>query len=70
MLILGLKLKEIKTEIIKEKDGSYAVACSALGIYTVGQTLAEAKRNFKEALELHLSVLKDKAIKEIEAVAR
>lgn len=67
---LGVKLKDIKTEIIKEKDGSYAIACSVLGIYTVGSTLKGAKRNFREALELHLSVLKDKAMKEVEAVVR
>jgi len=63
---MSIKLRDIQTRIIKEKDGSYAVACSALGVYSVGKTLVEAKRNFEEALELHLSVLREKAI---EAVA-
>ncbi len=63
---MSIKLRDIKTKVIREKDGSYAIACSALGVYTVGETLAEAKKNFGEALELHLSALKERAI---EAVA-
>lgn len=43
-----LKLKDIATEIIKEKDGSFGIACSALGVYSVGKSLEEAKRNFEE----------------------
>lgn len=69
MVDLGLRLKGMKVEVIKENDGSYAIACSALGVYTVGVTLEEAKRGFREALELHLSALKNKALKEVEAVA-
>jgi predicted RNase H-like HicB family nuclease len=64
---MSVKLRDVRTKIIKEKDGSYAIACSALGVYSVGRDLEEAKKNFKQALELHLSVLKEKAI---EAVAR
>ena len=63
---MSIKLKEVQTKVIKEKDGSFGTACSALGVYSVGDTLPEAKRNFEEALELHLSVLREKAI---EAVA-
>jgi predicted RNase H-like HicB family nuclease len=59
---LSIKLKDIQTKVIKEKDGSYAIACSALGVYSVGDTLSEAKKNFKLALELHLSVLRERAI--------
>jgi predicted RNase H-like HicB family nuclease len=66
---LALKLKDVKTEVIREKDGTYAVACSALGVYSVGKTLREAKRNFQEALDLHLSVLREKATKQIATVA-
>lgn len=66
---MALKLKDVKTEVIREKDGTYAVVCSALGVYSVGNTLREAKRNFQEALDLHLSVLREKATKQIATVA-
>ena len=65
---MALKLRDIKTEVIREKDGSYAVACSALGVYSVGRTLRDAKRNFEEALDLHLSVLREKATKQMATV--
>jgi hypothetical protein len=55
---LALKLKDVKTEIIEEDNATYAAACSALGVYSVGKTLKEAKRNFQQALDLHLSVLR------------
>jgi predicted RNase H-like HicB family nuclease len=58
---MSIKLRDVRTKIMKEKDGSYAIACSALGVYTSGKTLEDAKRNFEDALELHLSVLRDKA---------
>jgi predicted RNase H-like HicB family nuclease len=66
---LALKLKDVKTEIIQEDDGTYAVACSALGVYSVGRTLSEAKRNFHQALDLHLAVLREKATKELTVAA-
>ncbi len=53
--IISIKLKDVETRVIKENDGSYAIACSALGVYSTGKTLAEAKKNFEEALDLHLS---------------
>ena len=65
---MALKLRDIKTELIREKDGSYAVACSALGVYSVGKTLKEGKRNFQEALDLHLSVLRERATRQIATV--
>ncbi len=67
---LALKLKDVRTEIIKEENGTYAVICSALGVYSVGKTLKEAKRNFQQALDLHLSVLREKATKELTVIAR
>jgi predicted RNase H-like HicB family nuclease len=66
---LALKLKDVKTEIMQEDNGTYAVACSALGVYSVGRTLREAKRNFQQALDLHLAVLREKATKELTVVA-
>jgi len=62
-------LRDIKTEVMREKYGSYAMACSALGLYSVGKTLRDAKRNFEEALDLHLSVLREKATKQIATIA-
>ena len=64
-----MKLKDVVTDIIKEKDGSFAVSCSALGVYSVGRTLEAAKTNFEEALTLHLSVLKERALKEMKVHA-
>jgi predicted RNase H-like HicB family nuclease len=60
---LAPKLRDIRTEVFQERDGSYAIACSALGVYSVGKTLREAKRNFEEALDLQLSVVGEKAKK-------
>jgi predicted RNase H-like HicB family nuclease len=65
---MALKLKDVKTEIVREDNETYAVVCSALGVYSVGKTLKEAKRNFELALDLHLSVLRDKATEELAAV--
>lgn len=66
---MALKLRDVKTEIIEEDNGTYAIVCSALGVYSVGRTLREAKRNFQHALDLHLSVLREKATKELTVVA-
>ena len=62
-------MRDIKTEVMCERDGTYAVVCSALGVYSVGKILSEAKRNFKEALDLHLSILREKATKQIATIA-
>lgn len=63
--MMSIKIKDIETRIIKEKDDTYAIACSSLSVYTVGNTLPEAKKNFEEALDLHLSVLREKAIQKV-----
>ena len=65
---MTLKLRDVRTEVIREDNGTYAVACSALGVYSVGKTLREAKRNFEQALDLHLSVVKEKARKDLTTV--
>jgi len=66
---MSVKIRNLQTKVIKEKDGTYAIACSALGVYSVGKTLKETKNSFEEALDLHLSVLRERAVKEIEAAA-
>jgi predicted RNase H-like HicB family nuclease len=66
---MALKLREVRTEIIREDNGTYAVACSALGVYSFGKSLRDAKRNFEKALDLHLSVLKEKATKQLTVAA-
>lgn len=53
---------KLKTKVIKERDGSYAIACSALGVYSVGKTLPAATSSFEEALGLHLSALREKSV--------
>lgn len=62
---MSVKLRDITTKMIKEDDGTYSVTCSALGVYSSGKTKQEAKSNFSNALELHLSMLKEKATKVI-----
>ena len=66
---MALKLRDVRTEVIRENNGSYAIACSALGVYSVGKTLREAKRNFVDALDLHLSIVRERARKEIATAA-
>lgn len=58
---MSVKIKDIKTKMIKENDGSYSITCSALGVYSSGKNMQDAKKNFRKALELHLSVLREKA---------
>ena len=65
---MALKLKDVKTEVIVEDNGTYSVVCSALGVYLVGKTLVEAERNFQRAMDLHLSIVKEKATRELTAV--
>jgi predicted RNase H-like HicB family nuclease len=62
---MSVKIKVIKTKVIKEDGGSYFISCSALGVYSTGKSLQDAKKNYLKALELHLSVLRDKATKTI-----
>ena len=57
------RIRDIEVEIIKEKNGTYGVAWSALGIYSVGTSVEEAKKGFSEALDLHLSVIREKALR-------
>jgi predicted RNase H-like HicB family nuclease len=65
---MSSEVKKMKIDLLKEKDGSYGIACSALGVYSVGRTLKEAKTNFKKALKLHLEVLKETASIRLEKI--
>ncbi|MHB8565616.1 MAG: type II toxin-antitoxin system HicB family antitoxin [Nitrososphaerales archaeon] len=59
---MSIKLRDVQTKTIREDDGSYAISCSAFGVYAVGKTLEEARKNFQEALDMHLSVLREKEL--------
>lgn len=58
---MSIKIKDVKAKVIREDDGSYSIACSALGVYSTGRNLQDAKKNYLKAVKLHLSVLKEKA---------
>ena len=58
---MSVKIKDIKTKVIIEDEDSYSIACSALGVYSTGKNLQDAKRNYLNALELHLFILREKA---------
>ena len=53
---MSVKVKDVKAKIIQEDDGTYAIACSALGVYSTGKDLKDAKKNYLQAVKLHLSV--------------
>ncbi len=55
-------LPRIRVRLFQEKDGSWAAACSSLGVYSVGRTRAQAVRRFRDALDLHLDVIREKAM--------
>ncbi|SMH72510.1 protein of unknown function [Candidatus Nitrosotalea okcheonensis] len=62
---MSVKVKDVKAKIIKEDDGTYSIACSALGVYSTGKNLQDAKKNYLKAVRLHLSVLREKATEAI-----
>ncbi len=64
------RIREVEVDVISEKDGSFAIACSALGVYAVGNTISGAKKGFLEALDLHLSVLRSNTIKSLSAKSK
>ncbi|MCX6767179.1 MAG: hypothetical protein NTY90_00390 [Candidatus Micrarchaeota archaeon] len=51
------RIRQVEVQVFRERDGSHAAACSALGVYTVGKTLAAAKANFLKALDLHFGAI-------------
>ena len=55
---MSVKIKDIKTKVSKEDNGSYSIACSALGVYSTGKNLQDAKKNYLKALELSFISIK------------
>ena len=47
---MSVKIKDIKTKVIKEDNGSYSIACSALGTYSTGKNLQDATKNYLAAI--------------------
>ncbi|MBI5036897.1 hypothetical protein HZC09_06170 [Candidatus Micrarchaeota archaeon] len=60
--VVKLGLKDLQVRVFREEDGSWAASCSALGVYAVGKNLSEVKKNFAEALDLHLEAIRSNAI--------
>ena len=46
---MSVKIKDIKTKVIKEDEG-YSIACSALGVYSTGKNLQDAKKTIQRYL--------------------
>lgn len=51
----------ITAELLPEEEGGYTVYCPELDIYTQGDTEDECLANLREAAELHLEELGDRA---------
>ena len=51
----------ITAELMTEDEGGYSVYCPELDIYTQGETEEECLINLREAAELHLEELGEKA---------
>ncbi len=63
----------MKFDVIVEKDesGVYIAYVPALpGCYSQGDSIEEAIKNIKEAIELHLSTLPKEKKKELESISR
>lgn len=54
---------QVKIEIEKGEDGYYIVTVPSLpGCISQGKTITEAKRNIKDAIQLHLKCLSEDGI--------
>jgi len=62
---MATKIRQVEVQVFREDDGTYAAACSALGVYAVGKTVADVKRNFAAALDLHLGSIREMARKSL-----
>ena len=52
---------KLTAELIPEDEGGYTVYCPELDIYTQGETESECLANLREAAELNLEELGDRA---------
>lgn len=52
----------ITAELIPEDEGGFSVYCPELDIYTQGDTEDECLVNLREAAEMHLEELGEKAV--------
>ncbi len=48
---------------VSKGEKYYIARCPELGVTTQGKTVAEAKKNLKEAMELHIEAMIDYMIK-------
>ncbi len=53
---MSVKIKDIKTKVIREDDGSYSIACSALCVYSTGANLQDAKKLSKSGQTSFVSI--------------
>ncbi len=63
----------MKFDVIIEKDesGVYVAYVPALpGCYSQGETIEEAMKNIKEAIEVHLSALSEKDKKKLSEISK
>jgi predicted RNase H-like HicB family nuclease len=56
MTIAAIAQNQRFTAIIEREDDGYVALCPELDIASQGDTIEEAKRNLKEAIELFLEV--------------
>jgi|GEM_PF-3338270 len=62
-------IKEVTVRVFQEKDGSWAASCSELGVYATGKDRNDVRKNFAEALALHLSVIREHALAAVASLA-
>ena len=56
-----MKTIRLTAELIEEEEGGYSVYCPELDIYTQGETEDECVANLREAANLHLEELGERA---------
>jgi predicted RNase H-like HicB family nuclease len=58
---IAMQYVRITADLIPEDEGGFTVYCPELDIYTQGETEEECISNIREAAELHLEELGEKA---------